>query len=463
MNGNLGRRIGILALAGISLAAGYFWAQWTNDSHTTRGGTLSYAAPADETATAREADRIFGSLMKPAPPTATPASAPSPATPPLAASPANPAPVAAAPAAALGAPDAAVARQQVLLQSRRTALVNAAERAAPAVVSVGAERTAYVPVPGTDMFEDLFFGPPILYQKIQRKTPYLGSGVSMDREGHIVTNYHVVEGASRLFVTLADKEEYEAELVDADEIYDVAILKLLKLKPEDKRPAPRLRPAALGDSDTIMLGEWVLAIGNPYGGVLEDPNPTVTAGVVSAKNRRFRASDGQSFRVYEGMIQTDASINPGNSGGALVNALGEAIGINTFILSESGGSIGIGFAIPINRVKRMMDEIRQYGRLRKAALDFVPVPITPHVQRALSLPASQGVLIYRMETGGPAQGAGLRPGDVITAINGVATPSLDEFRERMLRLKVGEELTFKILRGDGALDVKYRVPERANR
>ncbi|HBF33061.1 TPA: hypothetical protein DDW35_00720, partial [Candidatus Sumerlaeota bacterium] len=192
------------------------------------------------------------------------------------------------------------AAERPLDASRQTALVRAAEVAGPSVVCIGAERTALVRR-GLSLGEDpfnTFFNPAPTYQKMRQKTPYLGSGIAVDREGHIVTNFHVVDGAERVFVTLHNGKEFEAELVDADAISDIAILKI---------NAPEIISATLGDSDDVRLGEWALAIGNPFGAQLGDPTPTITAGVISAKNRYFRSSD-QSPRLYEGMIQTDAAI-----------------------------------------------------------------------------------------------------------------------------------------------------------
>ena len=337
--------------------------------------------------------------------------------------------------------------------SRDTALVRAAEAASPAVVSIGAERERVAYVGPRGVFDDWFspfLGPVPFYQKYREKAPCLGSGIAIDKEGHIVTNQHVVEGASRVFVTLANGKEYEAKILDQDEIRDVAVLKI---------EAGEVFPATLGDSDDVRLGEWALAIGNPYGVLLADPSPTITAGVVSALNRFFRSA-GELPRLYEGMIQTDASINPGNSGGALVNAAGEVIGVNTFIFSESGGSIGLGFAIPINRVKGMVDELRRYGRFRRVRLDFEPIDLTPSIRRLLSLPRVQGVLVYSVETQGPAERAGIEPGDVIVSVDGHPVASSREFLVHFHGKAVGEALDLQIHREGKTSAVSYRVAER---
>lgn len=359
----------------------------------------------------------------------------------------KPAPAAPAPAEAKAQPPA-VALSQGATASRQTAIVTAAARVTPAVVSIGAERPAYVPFPGA--FNDPFFGPQIV-QKIRKKTPFIGSGIVVDNLGHVVTNFHVVQGASRLFVTLANNGEYEAQLVDYDEVADIAILKV---------NAANLRPAPLGDSDKVMLGEWALAVGNPYGNIIEDPTPTVTAGVVSARNRTFRAGGGDESRLYEGMIQTDAAINPGNSGGALANAAGEIIGVNTFIISESGGSVGLGFAIPINKVKRMMSDLTRYGHVRKPEIDFEPIALTPSLQQQMGLPMSKGLLVYRMQTEGPAASAGLQLGDVITQINGQPAPTREDFLSRLYSAPVGSKLKLAVFREGESLTIEYEVREK---
>jgi len=345
-------------------------------------------------------------------------------------------------------PSSSTALSKELDNSRQTALVTAARVAGECVVSIGAERTAYVRRGSLfdDSFLPFFFEAPV-YQKYRQKTPYLGSGIALDKEGHIVTNHHVIEGADRVFVTLPNGKEYEAEIAEADPIADLAILKI---------NAPGIKPAILGDSEDARPGEWVLAIGNPFGAALGDPCPTITAGVLSARNRFFRTM-GEVPHLYEGMIQTDAAINPGNSGGALVNALGEVVGVNTFIFSESGGSIGIGFAIPINKVKRMLEEIRRYGRLRQARLDFTVIDITPYVMQSLSLSASDGVLVYRVEPRGPAMKAGIKRGDVITSINGRKVQTRREFLTHVLGTPVGETLRFEIVRQNKKTQTNYEV------
>jgi serine protease Do len=189
---------------------------------------------------------------------------------------------------------------------------------------------------------------------------------------------------------------------------------------------------------------------------LGDPTPTITAGVISAKNRYFRSSD-QTPRLYEGMIQTDAAINPGNSGGALCNAKGEVIGVNTFIFSESGGSVGIGFAIPMNKVKRKLEEVRSYGKLRQARLDIEVIDITPYVQQSMELKSTQGALVYRMEKNGPASAAGLQPGDQIQKVNGRAVNTRRDCLVSLYGANVGEKIKIDLLRNNRPMQVEYEI------
>lgn len=338
-----------------------------------------------------------------------------------------------------------------LHEDRKTALTLAAEKAGASVVNIGAERVGYIRrnLPGRRAFP-FFFDPFPLYQRARQKTPFLGSGIVLDKKGHIVTNFHVVTGAQKVFVTLACGTEYEAEVVDTDPISDLAILKI---------DSDRLVPATLGDSDGVRLAEWVLAIGNPYGALLGDPCPTITAGVISATGRFFK-TNGSNPRLYENMLQTDAAINPGNSGGALVNARGEVIGVNTFIFSDSGGSIGLGFAIPINRVKQKLEEIEKYGHLREAQLDFGVTDITRYYYQALNLSVSQGALVVKVARGGPAEKAGLEPGDVIVSVNGRGVENRRAFLVYAFSRSVGDTLQLEVARQDKRIKMDYILPAR---
>ncbi|HEY7767480.1 S1C family serine protease, partial [Longimicrobium sp.] len=235
-------------------------------------------------------------------------------------------------------------------EARRTAIVAAAERVAPAVVSVNVLRRERV-VPRS-MWEEMMIPP-----GAEREVAGLGSGFIITPEGLVITNEHVVRAASEVMVTLPDGREFDADVVGADEVNDLALLRI--------RGGRGLPVAPLGNSDGLMIGEWVIAIGNPFGFLLSNPEPSVSAGVVSAVGRNIGGAGGQRS-VSLDLIQTDASINPGNSGGALVNALGEVVGVNSSILSSTGGSEGLGFAIPINRARRIALDLADDGRYRRA-------------------------------------------------------------------------------------------------
>ncbi|HEY3746284.1 MAG TPA: trypsin-like peptidase domain-containing protein, partial [Gemmatimonadaceae bacterium] len=238
--------------------------------------------------------------------------------------------------------------------SRRTAITDAVARVAPAVVTVQTEVMERVPA---DVFEQFFGG-----RSGQRATAGLGSGFIVRADGAIVTNAHVVAGASRIQVALRDGTTYTARLIGIDETNDLAVIKI---------DAKNLPVAPLGSSTDLLIGEWAIAIGNPYGFILANSEPSVTAGVVSGTGRNL-ATPSEGAGVYVDMIQTDASINPGNSGGPLVDAAGEVIGVNSSIFSPSGGSVGIGFAIPINRARRVAEDLLAHGVVRRPWIGIQP-------------------------------------------------------------------------------------------
>ena len=238
--------------------------------------------------------------------------------------------------------------------SRRTAITDAVARVAPAVVTVQTEVMERVPA---DAFEQFFGG-----RSGQRATAGLGSGFIIRADGAIVTNAHVVAGATKIQVALRDGTTYPARLIGIDETNDLAVIKI---------DAKNLPVAPLGSSTDLLIGEWAIAIGNPYGFILANSEPSVTAGVVSGTGRNL-ATPSEGAGVYVDMIQTDASINPGNSGGPLVDAAGEVIGVNSSIFSPSGGSVGIGFAIPINRARRVAEDLLAHGVVRRPWIGIQP-------------------------------------------------------------------------------------------
>jgi serine protease Do len=334
-------------------------------------------------------------------------------------------------------PGAPAADAQGLMSSRRTAIVTAAERASPAVVSVSVIATRVVRAdPFQGMFRDEFFErffPPTEYRQ---RTPGLGSGVIVDARGLVLTNEHVTRNAEEIRVTLTDGRQFPARLLGASDLYDLAALKI---------DGQNLPVGMLGDSDRLMVGEWAIAIGNPFGYLLNDSQPSVTAGVISATHRDIK-SDASGTGVYKNMIQTDAAINPGNSGGPLVNADGEVIGINAFIFTQSGGSIGLGFAIPINLAKRVLQEILTYGRVRQAYPGMNLQPLTPELSQRLGFDDANGVVVTRIDPGGPAARAGVKVGDRVRKVNGVTVNSMEDAQRGIYGASVGDKLALVVER-----------------
>jgi serine protease Do len=269
-----------------------------------------------------------------------------------------------------------------------------------------------------------FFGPMPRRPFRQRS---LGSGFVISREGIILTNNHVIENADEITVKLSDEKEYKATVLGRDPKTDIAVIKI------DADVA--LSAATLGDSDTLAVGEWVMAIGSPFG--LEQ---TVTAGIVSAKGRII----GQGS--YDNFIQTDAAINPGNSGGPLVNARGEVVGINTAIFSRTGGNIGIGFAIPINLAKELLPELQTKGKVTRGWLGVYIQKVTPDIAESLGLSQSQGALVADVMTDAPASAAGIEVGDVITEFDGQTIRDSSELPMLVARTAVGKKVKVKVTR-----------------
>jgi serine protease Do len=319
--------------------------------------------------------------------------------------------------------------------SRHNALTRAAERAGAAVVSISVVQTQVVQEsPFFSFFPDEFFErfyPPMQYR---REVPGLGSGFIVNADGYILTNAHVVNGARQIKVTLTDGRQFEGKLIGADPSYDLAVV---KIEGQD------LPVAVEGNSDDLIVGEWAIAIGNPFGFLLNDTKPSVTVGVVSATRRDIKPEAGVSS-VYKNMIQTDAAINPGNSGGPLVNSLGEVIGINTFILSKGGGSIGLGFAIPINTSRKVFDEILRYGRVRNVWIGVAVDNITPYLGQRYGLTDRNGVVVLTVERGSPAARAGIKVGDVIRAVGGEKIRNADEAGRSIFGAGVGDTVKLTV-------------------
>jgi serine protease Do len=257
-----------------------------------------------------------------------------------------------------------------------------------------------------------------------------GSGVVISSDGYIITNHHVVEDGSSYEVTLSDKRKLEAHLIGSDPTTDLALLKV---------NARDLKPITYGDSDQIEIGEWVLAVGNPF-----NLTSTVTAGIISAKARNINILRG-SYAI-ESFIQTDAVVNPGNSGGALVNAKGELIGINTAIISESGGYEGYSFAIPANLVRKVIKDIREFGEVQRAVLGIGISEVSNEMAAQLALPNVAGVFVTNVSSGSSAAEAGLRKGDVIISIEGIKTNSVPELQEQVALYRPSDKISIEFYR-----------------
>jgi serine protease Do len=334
-------------------------------------------------------------------------------------------------------------------RSRQTAIVSAAQEIGPAVVSISVTATRVVRASPWFPFREQFFRDFFGERQYVEEVSNLGSGVVVSPYGYVVTNEHVVRNATEIKVTLSDGREYDAAVVDDQQEYDLAILKIEGVD---------IPYAALGDSDSLIIGEWAIAIGNPFGYLLSDAHPTVTVGVISALHRDVKSSEG-AVAVYKDMIQTDAAINPGNSGGPLVNALGEVVGINAFIITKSGGSMGMGFAIPVNRVKFMIDEVSRYGRMRQIWIGLLVQEITPLLAQGLGLDRSDGVIISRVDEGSPAERSGLKRGDVIVAVNGERVANYESARRAIFGSRVGDVLEFEVIRDGEPRSFDIRVEE----
>ena len=314
---------------------------------------------------------------------------------------------------------------------RGNAIVSATERAAPAVATITVTNRVAVRDPRLNFFD--FFYPERRSERLRyRERQTYGSGVIVSRDGYVVTNSHVVgHSPVQILVTLSDGAGYLAKLVEVVDRFDLALLKI---------EGQGFPVAELADSDKLRIGEWAIAIGSPFGQLLADTQPTVTVGVISALNRDI-VRQTQTDRYYLGMIQTDAAINPGNSGGALVNARGEVMGINTFIFTESGGSIGIGFAVPSNRVRWVLEEVREFGHYRQANWGVMLRPLNGDIMAALNISNPVGFIVIDVMENSPAWRAGLRTYDVVRTINGVALDSQDTVRRLVYEAMVGDRIT----------------------
>jgi len=300
------------------------------------------------------------------------------------------------------------------------------EDVTPAVVNISVVSRA--PASQNPLFQDPFFR---RFFDLPEPRPQrsAGSGVVVDaRNGYVITNHHVIQNADQVVVRLKDRREFEAELVGSDPATDIAVLKIEPL--EDVPSLP------LGDSDELKVGDFVVAVGNPFG-----LGQTVTSGIVSALGR-----SGLRVEGYEDFIQTDAPINPGNSGGALVNLRGELVGVNTAIIGPAGGNVGIGFAVPINMARAVMDQLIEFGEVRRGRLGVLVQDLTPDLAEALGIPHREGAVITQVEEGSPAERAGLQAGDVVIAANGHEVRDASDLRNQVGVMRIGETVALRIVR-----------------
>ncbi len=318
----------------------------------------------------------------------------------------------------------------------------AVARAAPAVVNIyttKAVEVPLIPLPSDPELNRLFRGLPGLTQR--RQSGSLGSGVVVRSDGYILTNYHVVEAADSIRVALADGRETDARVVGADPETDLAVLKI---------GLPKLQAISFDADESLRVGDVVLAIGNPFG-----VGQTTTLGIVSALGR-----NRLGINIYENFIQTDAAINPGNSGGALVDAHGRLVGINTAIYSETGGSLGIGFAIPAKTAERIMSEIIERGKVIRGWLGIEPQDISAELMRAFGLENQNGVIVAGVLRGGPAHRAGLRVGDIILRMDDEIIPDSIGFLNAIAPKKPGTNVDLTLLREGRKYETKVQVGER---
>lgn len=328
--------------------------------------------------------------------------------------------------------------------------IKVAEKVMPAVVNINTERTIKQTYrdPFEDLFNDPFFGPYFNERQrqqpkeIKRKATSLGSGFVITDDGYIITNNHVIDKADKIDVTFADKSTYKAKVIGKDPDTDIAVLKI-----EAKKKLPFVEMA---NSDELKIGQWAIALGNPFG-----LNNTMTLGIVSAKGR-----SGMGIENYENFIQTDASINPGNSGGPLVDIYGRVIGINTAILSQSGGNVGIGFAIPINMAKKITDSLIKKGKVERGWLGVSVQPLEADMAKKFGLEKVEGALIGEVVKGSPAEKGGVKRGDIIIEIDGDSVRDYNDLRNKIAALAPDTKVKIGVWRDKKRIDLQVTVTKK---
>ena len=340
-------------------------------------------------------------------------------------------------------PATAPVRPGVLLAGGMPDLTAVAQRAISSVTNISS--TQIVRTPNSPFANDPFFRFFLHEQDDafgyrERRAQSLGSGVIVSADGYVLTNHHVVAEGVEITVTMPDKRELRAKMVGVDEATDIAVLKI---------DAVNLPTMPWGDSSKLKVAEWVLAIGNPF-----QLNQTVTLGIVSATGRSLEGR----LADYEDFIQTDAAINPGNSGGALINARGELIGINTAIFSDTGGYQGIGFAVPSNLARHVMDDLIKFGEVQRGTISGIMMqPLTTGLAEQLGAPDTRGLVVVRMERRSEAYAAGLRPGDVVVSFNGTPIEDWSQFSRFLSDAKIGGTVSLGLLREGKALSIKVPI------
>lgn len=346
-----------------------------------------------------------------------------------------------------------VQRQHVsgdITDSRQNAITQTVQEVSPAIVGINVTEIREYKDPfgdffGNDPFFRQFFGDRSYKQEVHG----LGSGFIISDDGYLVTNDHVVGNASKVVVTLTSGENYDAEVVGKDQVSDIALLKI------NKSGLPYVK---LGNSDDVIIGEWVIALGNPFGLFEINQKPTVTVGVVSATKMKLSA---EQDRFYRGMIQTDAAINAGNSGGALVNSIGEVIGMNTIIFTGSQyntGNIGLGFAIPINKIKKITDVLRKNGKIeRNYNIGLRVQTVDQNIAQYYKLKIAKGAIVVSLEKGSPADDAGIKTEDVITAVNGESVNSDVDFWGIITDMNIGDKVTLKLIRAGDEIEKSFEL------